>query len=118
MALVHISYDAKDSDDSDALRRDIPKAYLASGQKIYSFTEPQRSTFKFEIDGSAKDTGWARDVMDKFKNRCYYFINMSDAYLDENNVEKYPCRTNENGTLDKNFKVVLAEIKKDIANGV
>lgn len=118
MALVHISYDAKDSNDSDALRRDIPKAYLASGQKIYAFTEPQRSTFRFEIDGSAKDTGWARDVMDNFKNRCYYFISMSDVYLDENKVKKYPCRTNENGKLNKNFQDILEGIKKDIANGV
>ena len=117
MALVHISYDAKDSDDSDALRRDIPKAYFTSGHKIYDFTEPQRSTFRFEIDGSAKDTGWARDVMDKFKNRCYYFISMSDAYLDENKEKKLPCRTNENKTLNKNFQSVLNEIKSDIKKG-
>ena len=118
MTLVHISYDAIDSKDSESLRRDIPKAYLGSGHNIYAFTEPQRSTFRFEIKGSAKDSGWARSVMNKFKSRCYYFISMSDAYLDENNTSVYPSCTNENGSLDKNFQDIFKGIKEDITSGV
>lgn len=118
MALVHISYDAIDSKNSEALRRDIPKAYLSSGHDIWAFTEPQRSTFRFEINGSAKDSGWARSLMSKFKRQCYYFISMSDAYLDENNTSVYPSCTNENGSLNKNFQEILNGIREDIANGV
>lgn len=116
MALVHISYDAINADDSDALRHDIPKAYFASGHVVNDFTEPARSTFRFEISDSAKDSGWARLIMGGFKDRCYYFISMSDVYLNEEKKSVYPSLTNKNETLNKNFQEIVERVKEEIEN--
>ena len=51
MSLYHISYDAKNYKDSEALRIDIPKALLSGGVGVTTVNEPVRSTFKFIADG-------------------------------------------------------------------
>ena len=115
MALVHISYDAKKSADSDQLRHDIPKRFLETKKGVVDFSEPTRSTFRFVINESAVDCQWIRDVMAQFEQRCYFFISACDSYTDkEKGKSLWPSLTRANKALDDSFQKILETIKHEI----
>lgn len=115
MALVHLSYDAKNSADSDQLRHDIPKKFLEAQRGVVDFSEPARSTFRFVIDESAADCQWVRDVMAQFEQRCYFFISACDSYVDkERGQSLWPSLTRANKALNDSFQRILEVIKQEI----
>lgn len=115
MALVHLSYDAKNSADSDQLRHDIPKKFLEAKRGIVDFSEPARSTFRFVINESAVDCQWIRDVMSQFEHRCYFFISACDSYADKGKGQSlWPSLTRANRALNDSFQKILETIKQEI----
>ena len=108
MSLYHISYDAKDCKDSEALRIDIPKALLSGGVGVTTVNEPVRSTFKFIADGGDDNLRKIFSIVSGFSDRCYYFITCADTYVKDGKAY-YKGNTAANKELEENFQTVLKE---------
>ena len=106
MSLYHISYDAKDCKDSEALRIDIPKALLSGGAGVETVNEPVRSTFRFVADGDDDNRKRIYTIMAGFTDRCYYFITCADEYVQDGNTY-FKGKTVANEELDENFQDTL-----------
>ena len=108
MSLYHISYDAKDYKDSEALRIDIPKALLSGGVGVATVNEPVRSTFRFIADGGDDNRKRIFSIVAGFSNRCYYFITCADEYVKDGETY-FKGKTVANAELEENFQTVLKE---------
>ena len=107
MSLYHISYDAKDCKDSEALRIDIPKALLSCGVGVTTVNEPVRSTFKFIADGGDGNLRKIFSIMSGFSDRCYYFITCADTYV-KDGTTYFKSNTAANKELEKKiFRLYL-----------
>ena len=108
MSLYHISYDAKDYKDSEALRIDIPKALLSGGVGVTTVNEPVRSTFRFVADGDDDNRKRIFSIMAGFSDRCYYCITCADEFIQDGKTY-FKSKTVANEELDKNFQDTLKD---------
>lgn len=108
MSLYHISYDAKDCKDSEALRIDIPKALLSGGVGVTIVNEPVRSTFRFIADGDDDNRKKIFSIVAGFSDRCFYFITCADEYVQDGETY-FKGKTAANTELDENFQAALKE---------
>ena len=108
MTVFHISYDAKDSEDCENLRREIPIALLKGFPCIRDLTEPVRSTFRFVADVGKDGQLEILSVMREFAERCYYFASAADAYEKEGK-SYFPSLTFANEGLDNNFQLMIKD---------
>ena len=106
MSLYHISYDAKDCKDSEALRIDIPKALLRGNVGVETVTEPVRSTFRFIADGDNDNRKRIFSILAGFSDKCYYFITCADAYVQDGETY-FKGKTVANTELEENFQLTL-----------
>lgn len=106
MSLYHISYDAKDCKDSEALRIDIPKALLRGNVGVETVNEPVRSTFRFIADGDDDNRKRIFSIMAEFSDRCYYFITCADEYIQDGKTY-FKSKTMANEELEEKFQTVL-----------
>lgn len=114
MTLYHVSYDAKESSDSKALRLDIPAALLKAERSVAALTEPVRSTFRFKAESGDEPRARILTAMAGFADRCYYFLSASDSYVRDGKVF-YPSKTMANEELDKEFQKLLKARLEDSA---
>ena len=108
MSLYHISYDAKDCKDSDALRVEIPKALLSGGVGVTTVNEPVRSTFRFFADGDYDNLKMIFSIMAGFSDRCYYFITCAGKYVKGGKTYS-KGKIAANKELEENFQTMLKE---------
>ena len=117
MSLYHISYDAKDSTDSEALRLQIPLALLRGSVGVTEMSEPTRSTLRFVADGDDNNRKRIFSIVSGFSDRCYYFITCADEFLQDGKTY-FKGKTMANEALDSNFKTILAAaLNTDDSNG-
>ena len=115
--IFHISYDAKDSSDCENLRRDIPKAFLEKEPGITDFTEPTKSNFRFSAVLSGDKSKRLLDVMETFKDRCFYYGSACGTYKNEVDGKDYyiEVRHPKGGTLAASFEDIIEKARKEIA---
>ena len=112
MALYHLSYDAREAKDSEALRMAIPSALLSSNLGVSDISEPVRSTFRFVADGSDENRRRIFSIMTAFESRCFYFISCADEYIRDGG-SYFKSKTMENPDLNKKFLELLSQSQND-----